>query len=76
MLSKPKQYVTIPYSLYREIIRELKSEKDYNIRRHRMAVKYGYADPEEHTRWSEAAEKIGKMLINLDKSSMLEERLG
>ena len=76
MLPKPKQYVTIPYSLYREIVRELKEEQRYNIYRHKTAVRYGHAIPEEHTRWSEAAEKIGKMLIDLDKTSMLEERLG
>lgn len=76
MLPKPKQYVTIPYSLYREIIRELETEQRYNIYRHKMSVKYGHAIPEEDTRWSIAAEKIGKILVNLDKSGMLEERLG
>ena len=75
MLPKPKQYVTIPYSLYREIVRELKAEQDYNIYRHRLAVKYGYAEPEENTRWSNAVEKIGKILVDLEKSSILEERL-
>lgn len=76
MLPKPKQYVTIPYSLYMEIIRELKAEQKYNIYRHKGFVEHGYASSEEDTKWSKAAEKIGKMLIDLDKSSMLEERLG
>lgn len=76
MLPKPKQYVTIPYSLYREIVRELKDKQRYSIYRHKQSVKWGCASPDEDTRWSKTAEKIGKLLIDLDESSMLEERLG
>ena len=76
MLPKPKQYVTIPYSVYRDIRRRLEAERDLHIGRDKIRARFdpGY-DPKTETRDSIAAKKINELLVDMDRLGMLEERL-
>ena len=76
MLPKPKQFVTMPYSLYRDIRKMLESERDQHIYKDQIRMRFDIEyNPNKDTRDSVTAKKIAKILVDMDRQSMLEERL-